>query len=161
MNQSTAGCPCGSGNDYAGCCGRLIDGGEAPTTAEQLMRSRYVAYVTGKGDYLSRSWHSATRPEEITAADLEGLAPGSLTVVAVKRGAPSDSRGIVEFIARFTRQDEPIELHEVARFEREEGIWRYRDGQIRPTATAAVPGRNEPCSCGSGRKYKKCCGRAA
>jgi uncharacterized protein YecA (UPF0149 family) len=21
-----------------------------------------------------------------------------------------------------------------------------------------VPGRNDPCSCGSGKKYKKCCG---
>jgi hypothetical protein len=24
---------------------------------------------------------------------------------------------------------------------------------------AAVPGRNDPCPCGSGKKYKKCCGR--
>jgi preprotein translocase subunit SecA len=22
-------------------------------------------------------------------------------------------------------------------------------------------GRNEPCPCGSGKKYKKCCGKAA
>ena len=27
-----------------------------------------------------------------------------------------------------------------------------------PIRAAAVPGRNDPCSCGSGRKYKKCCG---
>jgi len=25
------------------------------------------------------------------------------------------------------------------------------------TATTARPGRNEPCHCGSGRKYKQCC----
>ena len=24
--------------------------------------------------------------------------------------------------------------------------------------TDKVPGRNDPCSCGSGKKYKKCCG---
>lgn len=24
-----------------------------------------------------------------------------------------------------------------------------------------TPGRNDPCPCGSGKKYKKCCGRAA
>ena len=29
-----------------------------------------------------------------------------------------------------------------------------------PIRAAAVPGRNDPCSCGSGRKYKKCCGAA-
>ncbi|GAA3912814.1 UPF0149 family protein [Luteimonas lutimaris] len=27
-----------------------------------------------------------------------------------------------------------------------------------PLQRADTPGRNEPCSCGSGRKYKKCCG---
>ncbi|RYF07763.1 MAG: hypothetical protein EOO31_05340, partial [Comamonadaceae bacterium] len=25
----------------------------------------------------------------------------------------------------------------------------------------ATPGRNDPCSCGSGKKYKKCCGANA
>ncbi len=28
-----------------------------------------------------------------------------------------------------------------------------------PVVTQAKPGRNEPCPCGSGKKYKKCCGR--
>ncbi len=23
---------------------------------------------------------------------------------------------------------------------------------------AAAPGRNDPCACGSGKKFKKCCG---
>nr|WP_238346205.1 SEC-C metal-binding domain-containing protein [Luteimonas saliphila] len=27
-----------------------------------------------------------------------------------------------------------------------------------PRRREAVPGRNDPCPCGSGRKYKKCCG---
>jgi uncharacterized protein YecA (UPF0149 family) len=26
-----------------------------------------------------------------------------------------------------------------------------------PVVLASEPGRNEPCACGSGRKYKKCC----
>jgi|GEM_PF-522833 hypothetical protein len=29
----------------------------------------------------------------------------------------------------------------------------------RPSETAPKPGRNDPCPCGSGRKYKRCCGR--
>jgi SEC-C motif-containing protein len=28
-------------------------------------------------------------------------------------------------------------------------------------ATAESPSRNDPCPCGSGRKYKKCCGAPA
>ena len=33
-----------------------------------------------------------------------------------------------------------------------------RDGQPRVVARPAT-GRNEPCPCGSGKKYKKCCGK--
>lgn len=28
----------------------------------------------------------------------------------------------------------------------------------RPTTFEKTPNRNDPCSCGSGKKYKKCCG---
>jgi preprotein translocase subunit SecA len=31
-------------------------------------------------------------------------------------------------------------------------------GARRPVKAAVVPGRNDPCPCGSGKKYKKCCG---
>jgi uncharacterized protein YecA (UPF0149 family) len=30
--------------------------------------------------------------------------------------------------------------------------------KVKPLAGAAQPGRNDPCPCGSGKKYKKCCG---
>ena len=29
---------------------------------------------------------------------------------------------------------------------------------VEPIKTEQAPGRNDPCSCGSGKKYKKCCG---
>jgi uncharacterized protein YchJ len=28
----------------------------------------------------------------------------------------------------------------------------------KPTTVVPVIGRNDPCTCGSGKKYKKCCG---
>jgi len=31
--------------------------------------------------------------------------------------------------------------------------------QLKPAVRDKTPGRNDPCSCGSGKKYKKCCGR--
>jgi uncharacterized protein len=34
----------------------------------------------------------------------------------------------------------------------------WRPARLEPVRVAPVPGRNEPCPCGSGRKYKKCCG---
>ncbi len=30
---------------------------------------------------------------------------------------------------------------------------------VEPIHVAQKPGRNEPCSCGSGKKYKQCCGK--
>lgn len=30
-------------------------------------------------------------------------------------------------------------------------------GRHLPYIASKVPGRNEPCVCGSGKKYKKCC----
>ncbi len=32
--------------------------------------------------------------------------------------------------------------------------------KVEPLKGASPIGRNDPCSCGSGKKYKKCCGRA-
>jgi len=37
-------------------------------------------------------------------------------------------------------------------------LQRLHDRRPAPARRADVPGRNDPCSCGSGKKYKKCCG---
>ena len=34
-----------------------------------------------------------------------------------------------------------------------------RAAKRQPVKKAQKPGRNDPCPCGSGKKYKKCCGR--
>ena len=31
-------------------------------------------------------------------------------------------------------------------------------GTVKPIVKGKEPGRNDPCPCGSGKKYKKCCG---
>jgi len=38
-------CPCGSQKTYESCCGNFHSGLALPETAEELMRSRYSAYV--------------------------------------------------------------------------------------------------------------------
>ncbi len=37
-------------------------------------------------------------------------------------------------------------------------LWRQLGPRIATVRAQATPGRNDPCPCGSGRKYKKCCG---
>jgi hypothetical protein len=83
-----------------------------------------------------------------------------LEIIETRKGGPDDSSGQVEFIARFREKDLLREHHEEAHFTKENGTWYFTDGvNVRPKPiTVTKIGRNDPCSCGSGVKYKKCCG---
>ena len=108
-----SGCPCGGG-DYAGCCGPLHDGAAA-ATPEALMRSRYSAYVLGLDDYVFRTWHPRTRPDDVTST----VAWTGLTIVE----ASGDE---VEFVARY----DGGEMRERSRFELRRGRWVYVSGVL-------------------------------
>ena len=90
-------CPCGSGETYGACCGPLHDGSGRAATAEQLMRSRYSAFVVGDTTYLLASWHPSTRP---TSLQLDaGTSWRFLEIVATSGGGLLDTEGVVEFRA--------------------------------------------------------------
>jgi len=156
-------CPCGSGNGYDDCCGPIIEGAPA-ATPEALMRSRYTAYVRGELEHIERTHASEVRASynrsaaESTASSVEwiGLAIGETT-----GGGEGDDAGTVEFHARFIKDGRENVHHERSNFRREDGNWAYVDGKMNPGAKPVrveKTGRNEPCPCGSGKKYKKCCG---
>ncbi len=148
-------CPCDSGLDYAACCDGFHRGVELPATAEKLMRSRYSAYVLKHSSYLHDTWHLSTRPAALDISTDETLWLG-LTILGCEQGGEHDSEGRVEFVAHYRGG----QLHEKSRFIREGGRWFYLDGAILPPVAVTKPGRNEPCPCGSGKKYKKCCGNS-
>jgi SEC-C motif-containing protein len=63
-------CPCCSGKLYEECCELFHSKKEFPKTAEELMRSRYVAFAIPNGDYLwettlpnKRKFHHKTELE--------------------------------------------------------------------------------------------------
>jgi SEC-C motif-containing protein len=156
-------CACGSGTIEPACCGMYLDGIAAPT-AEALMRSRYTAYVRGAIDYLVDTHDPATRAN----LDRDGMARWSretewrgLTILATERGGEADATGIVEFVARGATAGAPFAQRERSRFRRLDGRWYYVDGDVirEPVRAASQPGRNDPCPCGSGMKYKRCHGR--
>ena len=120
--QGSRPCPCGSGRSYDPCCGRLHRGEEPATTARELMRSRYAAYVVGDADYVLRTWHPRTRPTSLDLDDSPQWA--GLTVLATADGREGDSIGEVEFRAEFPGGA----LHERSRFVRRAGRWVYVDG---------------------------------
>jgi SEC-C motif-containing protein len=152
-------CPCGSGAPESTCCAPL-HGGAPAVTAVALMRSRYTAYVRGNIDYIVATHDPVTRGSlDIAAATRwsHDTAWGGLEIVATERGTSTDDTGVVEFIARGATRGTPFAQHERSRFRRIDGRWHYIDGEQR-VRRAAAPGRNDPCPCGSGTKYKRCHG---
>ena len=156
-------CPCDSSLEFDDCCGPILAGRPAPT-AEALMRSRYSAFVMGNLDHLNRTHAAEIRADfdllnaERTVEEAKWL---GLEVRTVVDGGIDDQTGQVEFVARFSRHGKTYVQHELASFCRENGAWMYRHGQINPKSPprqVTKTGRNEACSCGSGKKYKKCCG---
>ncbi len=153
-------CPCGLGLPYGDCCGALHSGGAMATTPEQLMRSRYSAYVLLNDHYLCQSWHVSTRPTELDLTPAMQWLGLTITDAPAPDTASIRGEGWVEFSARFSLFGRIEQLRERSRFLYEQGRWFYVDGQ-RQTETKPVKiGRNDPCPCGSGRKYKQCCGSA-
>lgn len=120
-----AGCPCGTARPFDACCGPLVLDGVPAETAEQLMRSRYTAFVHGHVDHLWRTWHPRTRPAEVDVADVVWT---GLSILDVVDGGTADRTGVVEFEARFTASDGPGILRERSTFERRGGRWTYVDG---------------------------------
>jgi SEC-C motif-containing protein len=159
-------CPCGSGKATDACCLPLIRGERQPETAEELMRSRYSAYVLQEVDYIlgTHTYGPKEEPDrEATARWSQAAEWLGLEVVSTEAGTAADREGVVEFIARYRIESNDYAHHERAVFRRrDDGRWLYAEGEMvkpRPKVRE-VPkvGRNEPCPCGSGKKYKKCCG---
>ena len=168
----TAPCPCGSNQTYGNCCGMYHAGLRDAETAEKLMRSRYCAFYLGNGEYLTRTLAEEKQPGFDGVSMAQDTTQWSgLEIVDRVAGGVLDQTGIVEFIASFVEQGQTGQLHERSNFERRGGKWVYVDGifpevasheesaELSPArGTVSKVGRNDPCPCGSGKKFKKCCG---
>lgn len=145
-------CPCGSGLTYGQCC-EPCHLGRAAASPQALMRSRYSAFVLELEEYLRLSWHASTRPEGPL------LAKGTRwTGLQVLDHSESGDQGEVAFVATFQEANSKdwYQLQERSWFLREDGHWQYLEGNA--NWLLLKPGRNDVCPCGSGRKFKKCCG---
>lgn len=153
-------CPCESGVEYSQCCGLFLSGDKYPTTAEALMRSRFSAYALDNTAYILSSWASATRPDANKLSN-ENLIWQKLEIIDAKKGGVNDNKGVVEFKAFYLNNGENYLLHEVSRFIKKDGRWFYVDGVVKRVGKI-IPqenyAKNAPCHCGSGKKFKRCCG---
>ena len=121
-------CFCLSGEAYAQCCGRFHSGQSDAATAEQLMRSRYSAFVLLDAGYLLRTWHPDTAPSELELDP--AMEWRRLDILSISRGGPLDSEGTVEFKAHFRHDGGRGVHHETSRFVREDRRWYYVDAVL-------------------------------
>lgn len=159
-------CSCGNAKEYSKCCEPFINGDDHADTAEKLMRSRYSAYVHNKVKHIANTqldvgeaFDEKEASRWATDSDWQGL-----EVVSTERGDGDHKTGIVEFKASYNDKEGNLCIHhEISNFRKKDDQWYYVDGQIvgaEPIRrTSPKVGRNDPCSCGSGKKYKKCCGK--
>lgn len=161
--QPNSPCPCGSGRTFAACCEPILRQQRPAATAEELMRSRFTAHAIRDHAHLHRTFLATARlpyrPE--TEGDAEALAWTRLVVHAHETTAAKPDSAFVDFSAFY--QDDGIEhvIHEKSEFQRIDGEWFYtravRSGPAPIKAAHPKVGRNDPCPCGSGKKYKQCC----
>ncbi len=126
LNKSP--CPCGSNKTYSECCARYLVGNETPATAETLMRSRYTAYTLFNEEYLLKTWHPSTRPQQLGLA--EDTSSKWLGLQVKRHEQQDNTHALVEFVARYKVSGRAHRLHEVSRFVCEDGRWFYVDGEI-------------------------------
>ncbi len=142
--------------------------GARAETAERLMRTRYSAFVLVKPDYIVKT----TLPAQQSLLDIHAIESwaketnwAGLEIVAHtpklgKRHAQ------VEFKAYFNTKDNAGDLaekvqahHELSAFVKVTGKanndarWYFLDPTVAMTVT-----QKQPCICGSGEKFKRCCG---
>lgn len=154
LSTAEQNCPCQSGKTYQDCCQPFHQYHQYPTTAEQLMRSRYAAYVLQQIDYIVQT----TAPLQQTRLNVEVLANWAAQTqwigLKVKKHLPNLSKihSAVEFEAFFNTENGQQSHQEYSLFVNIGKRWYFVD------PTVELPTIKQPCLCGSGKKFKHCCG---
>lgn len=130
------------------------------------MRSRYTAFTKADMEYIKqtmrgkvlRRFNEKDAKQWALTADWTGL-----EILDAPETKPEDTKGFVSFVAKYNDGNDPQTLYERSEFEKHGERWfyvqehPYEPGKPTPIQSSKI-GRNDPCTCGSGKKYKKCCG---
>jgi SEC-C motif-containing protein len=147
-------CPCGSKTLYQQCCLPLHCAEKMAQSPQQLMRSRYCAFVVGQFDYLIATHHPNYRQgltvEQLAQSNTHWL---GLELLATEQ---RESNGEVTFKAWYVEDKHIDAIYEKSSFVLVDEQWLYTEGKQMSTRS---PARNEPCICHSGRKFKQCCAK--
>lgn len=154
-------CYCTSDKDFLLCCSAFLAGTAQPQTPEELMRSRYTAFVLKDISYIEKTMKGKALQRadlQKTQAWLNQVVWKNLNVIKAEILTPTE--GIVHFTAHYEENGMPQTLEEISEFKKIGSQWYYVKGK-HPQSNLNSPtvkiGRNDPCSCQSGKKYKHCC----
>ena len=148
-------CPCGSALTYLHCCGKYHLTAEQPATPEALMRSRYSAFVLKIFDYLIDT-HAIEHLQGLTATTLSAEPLPQWIGLEVLASSQQGDNGSVTFKAWYRLNNRLDVIFEKSAFIRRQERWFYTTGE---QMEATLPSRNDRCVCGSGKKFKLCCGK--
>ena len=121
-------CYCGNNKTYKACCEVFHLNHGKTETAQQLMQSRYSAFVLANGDYLMQTHHSTTRPTSEKKAIVKwakSVAWIKLEVLESTKGLKKDEQGTVTFNAYFYENGKVDVIHEKSAFIKENEHWKY------------------------------------
>lgn len=154
---------------YSDCCQPYHDdidkdNGIKADSAERLMRTRYSAFVLIKADYIVKT----TVPAQQALLDIQSIESWAKQTnwagLEIINHIPKVSKrhAQVEFKAFYTTQDgKQAAHHELSTFVK---VTDNSDSEINehwyfldPTVSMDVS-QKQPCICGSGEKFKRCCG---
>ena len=146
-------CPCQSSKSYKDCCERFHTHAQFPETAEQLMRSRYAAYVLKNVSYIV----DTTVPSQQALLNVQAIQAWAentqwLGLKILNTESLTKTQSAVEFNAVFQGEEGEQTHHERSIFVKIDGRWYFVD------PTVPLPTMKQPCVCGSGKKFKHCCG---
>lgn len=118
-------CYCGTDKSFESCCNPFIEGLQFPNSPEELMRSRYTAYVIQNANYLMATTHISQRKQYSISDILEWSKSNTwlkLEVISAKENR-------VEFKAYFLDEKQQAQVHhEDSTFKLENNKWFYVDG---------------------------------
>lgn len=163
-------CPCGSSLPYEECCAPYILGEKHAPDVASLVRSRYTAFCQREFAYLVETTHPDFRDD----LSVETIAEGTENVTwlrldlgesSVSQRENGEQFEQISFAAYYEQDGTARQLSETSFFKREGERLYYVDGVAHKPQAYKRPspkcGRNDPCPCGSGKKFKKCCGATA
>ena len=121
-------CYCGQNKTYKDCCEVFHLNHGKTETAQQLMRSRYSAFVLANGDYLMQTHRSSTRPISEKKAIVKWAKSVEwikLEILETTKGLEHDDEGTVTFNAYFYDNKSIDVIHEKSAFIKENNKWYY------------------------------------